>query len=360
MPLHGIARKAIMRNQLGGSMSFSAEKITSIILGLVLLALVGCGGGEPPPSSSDASKTSQLDAKGTLGQGTEETSPTSVSPTNTPVSRGVVLANRELGMTVSGQGSGAPARSVEVLERQVVTLLPDVREVYERERAQDPGLMGSLDVTMTIEPNGEVSDLRFPVKRVSNERLTAAVFEALRAWTFPPDNLPVQLRFTMLFVPPGIDEASILLWEKRLGSRPVIEKVGEEPLPAVAAVSPSQNQLSEERLKPQPSGPLTSLDKKHEDREKRPTSASAAPSQKSGTPGRMVSGWYRVLQPTVLRAEPSISSRAVAGLQKGLRVRVVRTVKGQWLEVHSVNNRPPGFLRVEDAAPERAEQAERR
>jgi hypothetical protein len=253
-------------------------------------------------------------------------------------------------MVVSGQGSGNPARSLDVLERQVMTLLSDVREVYERERAQEPGLMGSLDVNMTVEANGGVSDLRFPVKRVSNDHLTSAVFDQLRAWIFPPDDLPVQLRFTLLFIPPGMDEASILLWEKRLGSRPVIEKVGETPTLVVAA-APSPEKLS--------SGETAKSKQHTADAVKKSAAAPPRP-RRAEEPRRAAPGWYRVLQPTVLRADPALSARAVVGLRQGLRVRVVGIVKGQWLEVHSVSNRPPGFLRREDAAPERVERAERR
>lgn len=342
-------------------MLFWSRNLTFMGLFLSIAAMSGCGGGGTPSSSSETSRAVQSEAKTAPVQEPEKTVQEAGSPTNVPVSRGVVLANRELGMMVSGQGSGNPARSLDVLERQVITLLPDVREIYEHEQAQEPGLMGSLDVNMTVEANGRVSDLRFPVKRVSNDHLTSAVFDELRAWTFPPDDLPVQLRFTLLFIPPGMDEASILLWEKRLGSRPVIEKVGEPSTPAVIATTTSpEKRAVGEATKAYHEGKSTLPHENDGALGKRPPATVRAPLKQSETSKRTAAGWYRVLQPTVLRADPNISSSAVARLRQGLRVRVVGVVKGQWLEVQSVSDRPPGFLRLEEAVPERVERAERR
>jgi hypothetical protein len=331
-------------------MLFWSRNRTCIGLFLSIATMASCGGGGTPSPPPDTSKAVQPEAKTAQVQEPEKTVPQAGSPTNVPGARGVVLANRELGMMVSGQGSGNPTRSLDVLERQVITLLPDVREVYERARAQEPGLMGSLDVNMTVEANGGVSDVRFPVKRVSNDHLTSAVFDQLRGWTFPPDDLPIQLRFTLLFIPPEMDETSILLWEKRLGSRPVIEKVGEAPTPVgVATATSPEKQAAGETTKPHHEGKPTPLQE-----------AVAPHPQQSATSGRTAAGWYRILQPTVLRADPDLSSRAVAGLRQGLRIRVVGVVKGQWLEVRSVNNRPSGFLRLEDATLERVEKAGRK
>jgi hypothetical protein len=264
-------------------------------------------------------------------------------------------------MSVSGQGAENPARSLDTLERQVITLLPELREVYERERAHDAALMGSLDINMTIEPNGGVSDLRFPVKRVSHERLTTAAFEQLRVWVFPPADLPVQMRFTLLFIPPGMDEASVLLWEKRLGSRPIIEKVGEVAAPvAVAAVPAPEKRSAEEASQKPTKGEQASSSAKSSNGEKKTATTSPARPGKDEAASRPVVGWYRVRQPTVLRASPDMSAKAIARLRQGLRVRVVGVAKREWLEVHSVNKRPPGFLWREDVVPERTDRAEQR
>jgi len=270
-----------------------------------------------------------------------------------------VVASKELGMTVGGQGAGSPERSLEVLERQVHTLLPELRAAYESERAQDPALMGSLDVNMVIEPNGGVSDLRFPVKRVSNDRLTSTVFNQMRAWTFPPAELPAQLRLTLLFVPPGMDYTSILLWERRLGSRPIMEKFDEPSPPLVeAATSPLGQEAEGEALPEKGEEASTQTHAKATVAEKDAVSVPEAQARKkkNARPSELT-GWYQVLYPTPLRSSPQALAQVIARLQGGTRVRVVSVVKGQWLEVRSVSDRPTGFLWWEDAIPERTEQA---
>src|SRR5262249_42102156 len=119
----------------------------------------------------------------------------------------------------------------EVLERQVLTFLPQLQDVYERERTQDPMIMGSLDVQMTIEPNGTVSDLRFPVKRISSEKLTVATYDQMRDWKFTPAEVQVGLRYRLLFIPPGLEADSIAVWEEQLTGRVVVERSEENSLP---------------------------------------------------------------------------------------------------------------------------------
>jgi hypothetical protein len=327
----------------------------------ILFAVIGCGGEKEPSSTAEShEEVKQIPGEVLSRQPSSEALSEEEGRLTPPTAQGVVLANKELGMTVNGQGSGSPERSLDVLERQVLTLLPELRAVYEQERAQDPALMGSLDINMVIEPNGGVSDLRFPVKRVSHDRLTSVVFDRMRAWTFPPAELPVQLRFTLLFVPPGMDDASILLWEKRLGSRPVIESVGESPTPIVAAAT-SEKELAEEAQKEkQASTPSTMQAKPAVGERRLATAKDSRTKKREDTAPSEITGWYRILYPTALRSAPQSSARVIAQLRGGTRVRVVNVVGGQWLEIRSVSDRPPGFVWWEDAAPERAEKAERR
>ncbi|MBI3246880.1 MAG: hypothetical protein HYZ50_10270 [Deltaproteobacteria bacterium] len=313
------------------------ENVPAKWLLAVLFLIAGCGGGgtEPPPSAGKPGQTTPLEAP-PPSQGPDTPGATgepTVAPA-APTTRGVVMANRELRLSASGPGVGHIDRSLDVLERQIIALLPGLRDAYDTERTHEPALMGSLDVSLTIEPNGAVSDVRFPVKRVSDERLTAAAFKQMRMWTFLAADLPVFLHFTVLFVPPGVDEASILLWEKRLGSRPVVERDPEAPasMVTVPAREP-ERRLPEEALKEQVQEAVT-------------------PPSRATAQGDQVARWYRVTRETVLRTEPRESADVVRQLRKGIRVRVVGMVKGRWLEVHSVAKRPPGFLWWRDAEPE--------
>jgi len=306
------------------------------ILALSLIAVMGCGGSREEPPVTDAGGLSRATSGAARPEPRMEErsapapSPAAVAPPleapEPPLSVSHVLAGKELGMMVTGKGAAEPARSLAVVEQQIFSFLPQLQEIYEYERARDPGLMGSLDVSLTIDPAGGVSDLRFPLRRVSSEKLTAAVFDRMRAWTFPPAEDQVQLRYTLLFVPPGIDQASILLWEKQLGNRPVMERGAEPGKPVVVAA------MRAPEKKPSPAA----------SRHPQPVAAARVPA----------AGWYRVTAPTLLHAAPRDSSEVVAQLRKGTRVRVVSMIEGEWLEVRSVSNRPPGYLRREDVKPE--------
>jgi hypothetical protein len=192
-----------------------------------------------------------------------------------------------------------------------------------------------LDVSVTIEPSGAVSEVRFPVKRVSNEWLTSAAFNQIRTWIFPPADLSVLLRFSVLFIPPSVDEAAILLWEQRLGSRPIIEKGAEAPASTAAIPSREPERTIAAAATQEP-----------------PQAVPAAPPNPQPAQDAEPMRWYRVTRDTVLRTEPRESADVVRQLKKGIRVRVVGMVKGRWLEVHSVAKRPPGFLWWRDADPE--------
>lgn len=58
-------------------------------------------------------------------------------------------------------------------------------------------------------------------------------------------------------------------------------------------------------------------------------------------------GVYQTIRPTSVYQEPSPSSRVLLRINKGTRVNVVRSL-GDWLEVRSQRNNPPGFVRRDD------------
>jgi hypothetical protein len=243
-------------------------------------------------------------------------------------------------MVVTGNETGDPNRSIDVLEQHLLSFLPAIEALYEKEREQDPGLMGSLDVNMTIEPDGVVSDLRFPRRRVSSEHLATAAFDHMRAWTFPPAEQRVQFRYTLLFVPSGIDQASIMVWENRLGNRAIVEEVEEHRVASVAATPPAP-----------PKEPTPPVTEPVESRRRSPSAVvpSERPHEHSETPPAIVTGWYRVTSATALRAAPRSSSEVITRLNRGTRVQVVGAAGGDWLEVRSVRGRAPGFLYRGDA-----------
>jgi hypothetical protein len=317
--------------------------------GLVLLTVLGCQDSRKEKELSDSTAPpSALE---------EETDGEAVFSPQAPLAtsyraQGIVLASSELGMVVSGIGAGTEGRSLEALEQQVMSFLSQLQEVYEQERIHDPEVMGNLDVKMTIEPNGTVSDLRFPLKRLSNEKLTAAVYDQMRAWTFPPAEASVDLRYRLLFVPPGIDEVSIAVWEKSLAGRMVVDR-GEDSSPSPqAAVTP----LTAEQPLPLAKTPVA---KKPASGEERRELDSSPPIREKKKPPKFVPTWYEITRPSVLYATPNVTAEIITRLSPGKRVWVVKVVNGDWLEVRSVSGRPSGFLPRETARPEPRERASR-
>ena len=59
-------------------------------------------------------------------------------------------------------------------------------------------------------------------------------------------------------------------------------------------------------------------------------------------------GVYEVIQVTSVRENPSASARAIAQINRGTKVTVVRSV-GEWLQVQSKQGNPPGYIRSDDA-----------
>jgi hypothetical protein len=276
-------------------------------------------------------------------------------------------------MVVTGSGVENEARSLDALEDQLLSFLPQLQEVYEHERVEDPGLMGSLDVQITIEPNGTISDLRFPIKRVSSEKLTTASYDHMRGWIFFPAESPVDLRYRLLFVPPDFETASILAWEKQLASRVVFERgegntsppspapsaatpvVAEQPLPSGEQTLPARKEvLLEEQQEPQEVASAKEASPGKSGRK-----APGLPPLEKKRPPKFVPAWYEVTRPSVLYGAPDVSADIVTRLFPGQRVWVVKVVDKEWLEVHSVKGRRPGFLPRETARTERRGQASR-
>ena len=328
-------------------------------VGVALFPLTGCGDAGTERTETDTPETPSVSSQ-----------PAPIAPFR---SQGQVFAGRDLGMVVTGTGAGTEERSLEVLEKQIITFLPQLQDVYERERIQDPMLMGSLDVQMRIEPNGTVSDLRFPVKRISSEKLTVAVYDQMRNWAFTPAEVQVGLRYRLLFIPPGLAADSITAWEEKLAGRVVVERGEENPLPTPVAATPVVAELLPSNKKTSPAEKVVTPEKQREPREV--ALAKDAPLQRSerGVPDspppplarekkqspKFVPTWYEVTRPSVLYATPNVTAEIVTRLTPGKRVWVVKVVDGEWLEVQSMRGRPPGFLPRETARPEQYERVGR-
>jgi hypothetical protein len=74
---------------------------------------------------------------------------------------------------------------------------------------------------------------------------------------------------------------------------------------------------------------------------------SPSASRAAGARGAAEMSVYQTVRPTSVFEEPAASSRVVSQISKGTRVNVVRSL-GDWLEVRSKGNNPPGFVRRDD------------
>lgn len=327
-------------------------------LSLSLASLTGCeeagqegSGGEPQTSPEPSIASEQLQ-----------------TPVQTPVQtparpeakegEGVayVFAGQDLGMTLTG--SGAAGRSVADLEQHLATLLPQLQDLYVHELARDASLMGSIDVKLVIEPNGAVSDLRFPEIRLPGQRLKTAIFDQMRGWVFPPAAEQVHLRYRLLFVPPGVEARTILAWETRdrekrndmrIAAAPALAEQVSSGASLETSVASAQRASASELAalpgigKPPPIPELEGRipGREAEAREVEPESDAT---------------WYRVLHSTVLYDAPHAYAGVVAQLRQGMRIRVVDIIEDEWLEIHSVTDRPPGYLRIQHAVPDETPQ----
>src|SRR5262249_39802633 len=237
-----------------------------IVSNLIFLTIPGCGRSKEESHPQASRQAVSPNPSGGLPGQSESPTLASVSTQHatseaavpSASSHGTVMIGGEFELTVTGKGAGDLSRAPKVLEQQLHTFLPQLREIYDQQLAHDPNGMGSLDVRMTIEPNGTISALRFPVKRMSSEKLTVALYDVMRAWQFLPAEYAVDLRYRMILIPAGMDPTSISTWEKTLADRDEIDR-SEKISPIVASASVASGERS-----PSPSAPATT--KEHSER----------------------------------------------------------------------------------------------
>jgi uncharacterized protein YgiM (DUF1202 family) len=75
-------------------------------------------------------------------------------------------------------------------------------------------------------------------------------------------------------------------------------------------------------------------------------------SRPTDQPASTAPAMYETARNTAVYEQPSTSSRTLATIPRGSRVRVVNST-GDWLEVRSKQGRPPGFIHRDDAVPAR-------
>jgi hypothetical protein len=175
---------------------------------------------------------------------------------------------------------------------------PELQTLYERELASEPWLMGSLVLDLIIEPDGKLSHVDFLSAKVKSRKLRAAVSELVRTWRFSSASGPVRVRYPVLFIPPGIDAASIVAWEK-----------------SVAEVKTQLAASTPERYLPEVTEP----------------------------------GKYKVVLPTYVRSRPRDDAEIITSLRPPIKVWIER-VMGKYMEVLALpGQRIRGYIHQQDA-----------
>ncbi len=269
---------------------------------------------------------------------------------------GQVLAAEELGFKVWGAAAVDPNRQESVISERIGSQLGNLRQLYQQEVQNKAQLMGTIILQLTISPTGGVTKVEEYAARIRDDEFKKMVINEAYKWIFPEASSGlVKVNYPLLFVPPGMDVASLAKWEQVVGPA---ERKPEEPVGTTEFVEKTK---PSERVA-RPSGDRGRLSEPAPTQDPTPRTATRVePTQPSPKPElerqretkvveRKVIGPYEVLYPTSVYSEPRDDAQRVAQVEAGTKVNVV-SVQGDWLEVRSKHGRPPGFIRKDSAVP---------
>ena len=260
-----------------------------------------------------------------------------------------VLAAEELGFKVWGTGAADVNRRESLLSEKIESQLGNLRKFYQQQIQKKPDLMGSMTVQLTIAPSGQVTKVGEFSSVIKDREFKKSAIEEVYKWRFPEASAgSVKVNYPLLFLPPGMDVATLVKWEQSIGPRVI------EPAVTREAGSANQERESSGQL---PDRSATEI----------PKVAKVAPSLPSTPPSPVVepiptrrrppeptrpriAGPYEVVYATSVYREPRENSDTVARIEAGTRINVV-DVQGEWLEVRSRQGRPPGFVKRDAAVP---------
>ncbi len=268
-------------------------------------------------------------------------------PVDTSIAQ--VLSPTELGLSISGPGAGDVNRTESLLREKIESQLDNLRSVYQQQIQLKPGLMGSLTLQLTISPSGAITKVEELAAQINDDDFKKSAVEEAYKWRFPEASSGlVSVHYPLLFVPPGMDVATLL---KRTQS---IEPRLAEPVEPPKPTPPEEEkgharQLVEPDVKaPRFSEPKTSPVVSSAPRKPQPQPTVTPPPPEPPKPVTTVP--YETLTQTFVYREPREDSPRVASIPAGVSVNVVG-VRGDWLEVRSKRGNPPGFIRKDSATP---------
>jgi hypothetical protein len=241
----------------------------------------------------------------------------------------MVFLARDLGFSIK-TAKGESIQDTRIAAR-IETQLQGVRDLFRQEIAHNGKLVGSLILQFSVNPAGEVSQVKEVSSRINDAEFKKTVLAETGKWTFAElltESVTVQC--PLLFVQEGMDITTLVRWESSLNS--AIEKVVATPAAKPETVQPAKTTAAVAQpaavAKP---APVT----------EKPAAAALVK-----TDGEQVQIKYA----TLLRKEPNFSAPVLATLTIGTKVTVVNRNR-EWLEVKSHDNGPSGYIRKEFAIP---------
>jgi hypothetical protein len=104
------------------------------------------------------------------------------------------------------------SRSAKLLDDQLLNL----RRLYGRWLVKNRDLMGTLSIRVKLDETGQVVQAEEIASRFTDPAFLAAVMREARNWKFQAGAESAQITIPLLFVPKGLDGATIARWEESL------------------------------------------------------------------------------------------------------------------------------------------------
>jgi len=134
-----------------------------------------------------------------------------------------VLPAEELGFNVRGPGVLDVNRRDSLLSQKIESQFGRLRGLYQQQIQRKPDLMGTVTLQISIDSSGRVTRVNESKSHINDGDFKKAVIQEAYAWRFPPAPAgSVEINYPLLFLPPGMDVATIVNWERAIGPRTLV------------------------------------------------------------------------------------------------------------------------------------------
>jgi hypothetical protein len=243
----------------------------------------------------------------------------------------VVIVAQDLGFGVKSAKDDIadPSKFAARIDSQLQSL----REIYRVEGEKNPALMGGIMLQFSVNPSGEVSQVKEIASRIPDGEFKKAVASEISKWSFQDivaENVTVNC--PLLFVREGMDITTLVQWEKSLG------QFGDKS--TLARGNTSGSAIQQFKAVETSNRAMAAS-----------TSAAAVPEKPAlASAAKALPGGYQIKYATSVRKEPNFSAAAVGKFTIGTKVSIIDN-RGEWLEVRADGTNSSGFIRKEFVVP---------